>query len=93
MNTSTTLLSTTSNMLSLQHSALRKMKIITPREEEVLHLIATEYSTKEIAQKLFISYETVHSHRKNLKRKLKASNAAGLVRVGFEMGILKIAKF
>ena len=64
--------------------------IITPREQEVLHMIAWEYSTKEIAQKLYVSYETVHSHRKNLLRKLNASNVAGLVRIGFELGILRV---
>ena len=63
---------------------------ITPRERQVLHMIAHEYSAKEIAQQLFISCETVHSHRKNLKRKLNASNIAGLVRIGFELGLLQL---
>lgn len=72
------------------------MKLATPsftqiskRENEVLHMIAHEQSTKEIAQKLFVSYETVHSHRKNLLRKLNVKNTAGLVRVAFERGYLR----
>ena len=39
---------------------------ITPREKQVLHLIAYEHTAKEIANKLYVSYETVNSHRKNL---------------------------
>lgn len=62
--------------------------IITPREREVLHLIAYEYSSKEIADKLYVSYETVNSHRKNLMNKLGAKNVAGLVRVACERSLL-----
>ena len=72
-------------------ATLSTTSIITPREQEVLHMIAWEYSTKEIAQKLYVAYETVHSHRKNLKRKLDASNVAGLVRRGFELGLLQLS--
>ena len=61
---------------------------ISTRETEVLHLIAYEHSTMQIAQKLFIAYDTAHSHRKNLFRKLQASNAAGLIRRAFELGLL-----
>ena len=64
--------------------------LITPREHEVLSLIACEYSTKQIAAQLFVSYETVSTHRQNLMRKLKVTNAAGLVRAGFEQGLLTI---
>jgi len=61
---------------------------ITQREREVIHLVAFEYSTNEIAKKLFISPHTVISHRKNLISKMGVKNTAGLVRVGFETGIL-----
>ena len=63
---------------------------ISKRELEVLDLISYGYSSLEIAKKLTISFETVTSHRKNLLRKLKANNAAALVRIGMELGILKI---
>lgn len=52
---------------------------LSPREKEVLNLIISEYTTNEIARKLFVSSETVKSHRKNLLTKLKARNVAGLV--------------
>lgn len=64
--------------------------IVTKREYEVLNLIAYENSTKQIANKLFISYETAHSHRRNLLRKLKVSNVAGLVRIGMELGLIQL---
>lgn len=64
--------------------------LISKREEEVLHLVAYEQSTKEIALTLFISEHTVISHRKNLLNKMNAKNTAGLVRRAFELGILQI---
>lgn len=65
-------------------------KLISQREQEVLFLIAHEYSTKEIADKLHVCYETAHSHRKSLLRKLKARNTAGLIRLAFEYGLMKV---
>lgn len=53
---------------------------LTKRELEVLRLIAQEYNTKEIADKLFISTHTVETHRKNLLSKLGMKNSAGLAR-------------
>jgi len=47
---------------------------ITPREQEVLYLIAYEHSTKPIASKLYVSYETACTHRKNIMNKLGAKN-------------------
>ena len=64
--------------------------IISNREKEVLTLIAYENTAKEIANKLFISTHTATSHRKNLMEKLDVRNTAGLVRRGFELGLLAI---
>ena len=61
---------------------------LTSREFEVLHLVAFEKTTKEIAQELFISVHTALSHRKNLMEKLEVKNTAGMVRRGFELGLL-----
>jgi DNA-binding CsgD family transcriptional regulator len=47
---------------------------LTKREEEVLRLLATAMNRDEIADKLFISEETVKMHIKNSYRKLKAKN-------------------
>ena len=65
---------------------------ISEREREVLVLVANELTTQEIANRLFLSAHTVDSHKKNLKTKLKVRNTAGLVRRGFELGILQITK-
>ena len=64
---------------------------LTKREQEVLELIAYEYSTKEIAAELFIGYQTVISYRKSLLKKLNVKNMAGLVRKAFEYGYLTLA--
>lgn len=63
-------------------------KNISNREKQILYLVANEYSSREIADKLFISNHTVISHRQNLMLKLGVRNTAGLVRVGFELKIL-----
>lgn len=52
---------------------------ISPREKQVLRLIAEGYSSKEIADKLFISNHTAISHRKNLIEKFQVKNTAHLV--------------
>ena len=64
---------------------------ISSREKQVLLLIAQELTTNEIAQELYLSPHTVISHRKNLLIKMEAKNVAGLVRRGFESGLLQIA--
>ena len=64
---------------------------ISNREREVPHLIAFENTSKEIAAQLYISTHTALSHRKNLMEKLDVKNTAGLIRKGFELGLLTIA--
>lgn len=61
---------------------------ISRREKEVLQLILQEYTTQEIADKLFISFGTVETHRRNMLIKLGAKNTAGLVRIAIEYGLI-----
>lgn len=61
---------------------------LTRREKEVLALIVEEYTTQEIANKLFISLNTVETHRKHLLHKLNVRNTAGLVRFAMEHNLL-----
>lgn len=63
---------------------------ISPREIEILQLICQELTMKEIGEKLFVSEQTVHTHRKNLMKKTKAKNAVGLVKFAFQNGIAAI---
>jgi DNA-binding CsgD family transcriptional regulator len=64
--------------LNIQH-----MSSLTGKEKEVLALITTGLTTKEIAGKLNISYHTVETHRKNLLRKSEAKNSAQLVQMAY----------
>lgn len=57
---------------------------LTEREREILNLICKEFSSQEIADKLFISFHTVESHRANLMHKSGTKNTAGLVRWAVE---------
>ena len=61
---------------------------VTEREMEVLKLLAKEFTSKQIAEQLFISERTVETHRKNLMRKTGAHNAIGLVRYAYEKKLL-----
>ncbi len=55
------------------------MNTVTPKEKEVLALLAQGLSSKEIANKLSISFHTVESHRKNLRFKFDAKNSSELI--------------
>lgn len=61
---------------------------LTRREQQILQLIAQEFTTPEISEKLNISLNTVDTHRKNLLAKLGAKNMAGAVRIAMEKGLL-----
>jgi DNA-binding NarL/FixJ family response regulator len=58
---------------------LATLSKLTKRETEILRLIAQNLNTKLIAQQLYISEDTVLTHRKNLMAKLEIHNTAGLV--------------
>lgn len=61
---------------------------ISSREKEVLKHLAAGNSAKTIAAELFISENTVITHRKNLIQKLQVKNSAELIKKGFELNIL-----
>lgn len=61
---------------------------ISQRESQILQLIVNEFTNKEIASKLFISSQTVATHRKNMREKLSVRNTAGLVRKSLELGLI-----
>ncbi len=63
---------------------------LTKREIEILKYIAEGNSNQEIANKLYISYNTVDTHRKNIMHKLSIKNTAGLVRYAIEKGLIDI---
>jgi DNA-binding NarL/FixJ family response regulator len=61
---------------------------LTRREKEVLFLIAEGNTNPEIAEQLFISADTVNSHRKNLLAKLEVKNTAMLIRYAINNKLL-----
>lgn len=63
---------------------------LSQREREVLGLIAEGSTSKEIARKLFISLQTVETHRANLMTKLRVRNMAGMVVYAVQMGLVKL---
>jgi DNA-binding NarL/FixJ family response regulator len=62
-------------------------ELLTPRQREVLQLIAEGHSTKKIAEELSLSVKTVETHRAQLMRRLEVDNVAGLVRAALRLGI------
>ena len=63
---------------------------LTPRQREVLKLIAEGHSTKNIAGKLNISVKTVESHRAKLTERLGIRDVASLVRFAIKMGLIEV---
>lgn len=64
---------------------------LTKREEEVLNLICQQFTTEEIAERLFISPKTVNGHRNNLLEKTGSHNVAGLVIYAIKNHIVMIS--
>ena len=63
--------------------------VLTPRELEVLKLIAEAFSSKEIAKQLFISIKTVERHRQNILDKLGMSDRVELTRYAIRRGLIQ----
>lgn len=63
---------------------------LTQREKEVLREIAAGMQTREIAERLHVSVNTVESHRKSLMLKLEARNAVELVVKAIRMGLVQV---
>lgn len=63
-------------------------ELLTPRQREVLQLIAEGQSTKEIARRLDLSVKTVETHRSQLMKQLDIHEIAGLVRYAVRAGLV-----
>ncbi|MEO1408224.1 MAG: response regulator transcription factor [Bacteroidota bacterium] len=62
--------------------------VLSEREKEIIRLVAQEYTSREIAEQLYLSYHTVERHRKNILAKLGVKNVAGLVRYALKNGLV-----
>lgn len=65
-------------------------RILTERECEVLRLIASGLTNRQIAAKLFISIKTVETHRSNILQKLDVHTTADLVKYAIKIGLLDL---
>lgn len=61
---------------------------LTTREKEILHLVSQGTTTSAIARQLFISPQTVETHRRNLMQKFEVNNSAALIKKATEKGLL-----
>ncbi|MCC6139269.1 MAG: response regulator transcription factor [Nitrospira sp.] len=61
---------------------------ITPRQREILKMVALGHTNREIGEALAISIRTVEVHRFNLMRRLNVRNVAQLLRQGLQHGLL-----
>ncbi|HSH52877.1 MAG TPA: LuxR C-terminal-related transcriptional regulator [Bacteroidales bacterium] len=65
-----------------------KKENISVREKEILGLIADGMKSNDIADKLFISSNTVNNHRRNMINKLNVSNTTEAVQLAIRLGII-----
>ena len=73
----------------VRHGEEAPEQLLTPREEEVLKLVAEGHSSKEIAELLFISVKTVQRHRENLLHKLGLRDRLELTRYAIRAGLVE----
>ncbi|MDD2388805.1 MAG: response regulator transcription factor [Desulfobacterales bacterium] len=63
---------------------------LTPREQEIMRYLAEGSSTKEVAEKLYISPKTVENHRANIMHKLGLHSSMELVRYAAKLGLIDV---
>ena len=61
---------------------------LTPRQRQILQLVAEGFSTREIAERLYLSVKTVETHRAQIMQRLDIHDVAGLVRFAIRHGLL-----
>ncbi|GHB72208.1 DNA-binding response regulator [Psychrosphaera saromensis] len=69
--------------------AVDALDILTSRQRNILQLIAEGHSTKDIAEKLFLSVKTIEAHRANIMDRLSIRDVAGLVRFSIRVGLIE----
>lgn len=79
----------TKNNPNLNKPDLKGNLALTDRELEIITLISLEFSGKEISDQLFISVNTVETHRKNIMKKLDAKNSISLVKYAIKHQLIK----
>ncbi len=75
---------------SLERSQMTMLSVLTPREREVLQLIAEGTTVKEIATKLCLGAKTVETHRQHLMEKLGVRSIAELTKYAIREGLTSV---
>ncbi len=65
-----------------------ELALLTPRQREILQLIAEGHANRDIAERLFLSVKTVESHRSQLMQRLDIYDVPGLVRFAIRNGLV-----
>lgn len=81
--------SLTDRMVSSEEKKEPDKTVLSEREQEVLRLISSGLTNKQIGERLFISVKTVETHRHNIMDKLDIHNTAELVRYAIKIGLVK----
>ncbi len=68
----------------------KRPEALTEREQEILQLIWSGLKNKEIALSLKISVKTVEAHRANMMKKVRVWNAAQLLNVALQEGLIHV---
>lgn len=88
----TTILKTIKTILSKRfkssYTSLPKGVVLSKREKEIVVEIGNGLSSEQIAEKLFLSYYTVESHKKNIFLKLNVNTNAELIKKAIHLGVI-----
>ncbi|ANH81983.1 hypothetical protein A8C56_14290 [Niabella ginsenosidivorans] len=88
MNNQFTMQSELQQILFSQAPKDKEIPRLTTREKEILQLVSQGITTSAIAAQLFISPQTVETHRRNLMQKFEVNNSAALIKKATEKGLL-----
>jgi two-component system, NarL family, response regulator NreC len=75
------------------HARSKVSEVLSERELQVLKLVAEGFSSREIAQQIFVSVKTVETYRGRFAEKLGLTSRADIVRYALEIGLLSTEKF
>ena len=77
-------------LMASSGSGQPELDVLTPRQRQVLQLVAEGLGTREVAEKLHVSIKTVETHRAQLMDRLDIHDVPGLVRFAIRTGIVDV---
>ena len=75
-------------LLANQQAEQPELAVLTPRQRQILQLIAEGSGTRDIAERLSLSVKTVETHRSQLMERLHIHDVPGLVRLAIKLGLV-----